>query len=284
MIENHTANLKDEREKIIKIAWIFDVDGPITNPKEKRITEPEILDSLTQKLEINEAVVLNTGRSLTWMTDRVINPLLEKIKDKKCLQNFFASGEKGGAWITFDKNGQMQHHKDDSISTPLSLQQQVRDIIETSYRDTMFYDDTKETMISTEMKDGYSIEKYSKQQEELVIKLQNLINKSYSDRQFKVDPTTIATDIENKYVGKHFAIKRIQQWLKEKDINPQKYVAFGDSFKSDIPMAEELNSQNLPVKFVYVGSENIDASKYPFPIETTKNKFVNGTLEFLKSL
>lgn len=33
-----------EQEHFVDTAWIFDVDGVITNPREKRVTEPEILD------------------------------------------------------------------------------------------------------------------------------------------------------------------------------------------------------------------------------------------------
>ncbi|MDZ4227793.1 MAG: hypothetical protein U1E54_00965, partial [Candidatus Levybacteria bacterium] len=72
--------------------------------------------------------------------------------------------------------------------------------------------------------------------------------------------------------------------VKKKGIKPQGYMAFGDSFRSDIPMAEELHAQRFPVEFIYVGEEKIDASKYPFPIRLTKNKYGKGTLEFLKSL
>lgn len=270
--------------RTVNAAWIFDVDGVITNPSEKRITEPEILDQIIKRLENGEPVALNTGRSLVWMIDRVINPLIEKVKDKKILQNLSAVGEKGGIRVEFDENGQMQQYKDESISVPQALQEKVRKLITDEFSESMFYDATKETMISTEMKDGYPVDGYTKQQQGLNIKLQGLVDQEGLAEQLKVDPTTIATDIENKFVGKGFAVKRIIEWVKRKGIIPQRYIAFGDSFSSDMPMAQEIHSQRLPVEFVYAGKENIDTTAFPFTIHQTKAKFEKGTLEFLKAL
>lgn len=269
--------------RIAKTAWVFDVDGVITNPQEKKITEPEILDQIIKRLDQGEPVALNTGRPLVWIIDKVINPLLEKTADRKILKNFFASGEKGSTWITFDGKGEMQRYKDDSISVPQSLQNKIRNLINSEFSKSMFYDETKETMISTEMKDGHLVEEYSKQQQVLNKKLQKLVDEDDSNKQLKVDPTTIATDIENKHVGKGFAIDRILNWLEKINVNPQRFVAFGDSFSSDITMAEKLHNKNKKVEFVFVGKGEIEQS-YPFPIMRTKELFGKGTLEALRIL
>ncbi|MBF8249927.1 MAG: hypothetical protein HW400_528 [Candidatus Levybacteria bacterium] len=269
--------------KTVKSAWIFDVDGVITNPREKKVTEPEILDEIIKRLEKSELVALNTGRSISWVKDRVLNQLIEKIKDKKILNNLLVVGEKGGTWIDFDENGNLTENKDNDISVPDNLKNEIRNLISNKYSESMFYDESKLTMISTEMKDGYSLEDYREKQKVIYTEFKKMLNNESLSDKFKIDPTTIATDIENIFVGKHFAIKRILKWVKSKGVEPQKYIALGDSFGSDIPMAEELNLQGLPVEFIYVGKENIDVSKHPFPIKITQNKFEKGTLEFLKS-
>lgn len=278
-----SMNKTAEQEKTVKTAWVLDVDGVITNPQEKKVTEPKILDQIAKKLEAGEPVALNTGRSLIWIIDRVITSLLEKVQDKKSLRNFFASGEKGGAWITFDENGKMQHHKDESISVSQSLQDKVRALINSEFSESMFFDETKETMISTEMKDGYPVEEYAKHQKGLNAKLQELVDQENLTEELKVDPTTIATDIENKHVGKGFAVERIIGWLQEIGANPQRFIAFGDSFSSDIPMAEKLHSKNKKVEFVFVGKGEIKQS-YPFPIARPQGFFEKGTLEALRTL
>lgn len=264
-----------------KIVWIFDGDGVITNPQEKRITEPEILDQIINRLEKGEPVALNTGRSIEWVKKHVLNPLLKKIQDKKFLRYFLIVGEKGGTWAEFDHQGNLIENKDDAISVPKDIQNEVRNLINSEYSDSMFFDESKLTMVSTEMKDGYSLDDYKSKQKNLFEQFQELlIRKNVTDK-FKVDPTTIAVDIENKFVGKNFAVKKIIEWVKRKGIETQRYISFGDSFSSDIPMAEEINSQNLPVEFIYVGKENINISAFPFMIHQTKAKFEKGTLEFL---
>ena len=273
-----------ETMKTVDYMLIFDVDGVITNPQEKKVTQPEILDQIIKRLEKGEPVALNTGRSIEWMRDRILKPLAEKITDKKLLKNFLAVGEKGGTWAEFDEEGNIVENKDDSISVPANLQDKVRAIIENEFPDSMFFDESKLTMISTEMKDGHPLEDYREKQKTLTEKLKSLVSEDKLDDKFKVDPTTIAVDVENIHVGKHFAVRRIIEWVKNKGINPQRYIALGDSFKSDVPMAEEINSQNLPVEFVYVGNDKIDISTFPFTIHQTKEKFENGTVEFLRSL
>lgn len=268
-------------------AYIFDVDGVVSDPGEKRPTIDGVLEAIADKLAKNEPVALNTGRSLSWMIERVIAPLLIKVKDKKTLQNFFAVGEKGGTWITFDENGRRQMHKDDSISVSSDLQDRVKQLVKDEFSDTTFYDDSKQTMVSTEMIDGLSDEdreqKYRPAQQRIVQRFEELLREKGIENNFKVDPTTIATDIENKHVGKDFAVRKALAWLSSKGIKPNKFIAFGDS-KSDIPMAEELHRQGLPVELIFVGNKSdIKPSDYPFPITVTNAQFELGTLEYLNT-
>ncbi len=267
----------------MKTAWILDVDGVITDPFQKKITQPEILDHIIQQLEENNPVALNTGRSLIWMIDRVINQLLKRTKNKKNLKNFFASGEKGGTWITFDKNGEMQHHKDKSISVSKSLQNKVRNIVSSKFSRSMFYDETKETMITIEMKDGCNIEEFFKNQKTLNEKLKKLVDENYFDNSLKLDPTVTATDIENKHVGKGFAVERILQWLKKIQINPLHFITLGDSIP-DISMAEKLYNNGLSVEFVYAGKKDLPKQDYPFKVTKTKKLYTQGIVGFIDSL
>lgn len=266
--------------------WLFDVDGVITNPEKKRVTEPKILDEIRKRLKAEEPVALVTGRSIDFMQDRVIGPLRDKINDPSLLQNFLAMGEKGGVWITYDESGNPQEHIDSEISVPHDLQDQVKRLIEDEFSDLMFYDETKKTMISTEMKDRVSLQDYHGRQQVLNQKLKELVASHGSSDQMEVDPTTIATDIQNKHVGKDFAARRVLAWLKEKGIKPQNFVAMGDS-RSDVPMAREVHDQGFPVTFVFVGKEedrnHIKSLNLPFPVTFTQNKYESGTVEYLTS-
>lgn len=266
-------------------AWLFDVDGVITNPEQKRITEPQILDEIIKRLQAGEPVALVTGRSIDFMQDRVIGPLRDKINDPSLLQNFLAMGEKGGVWVTYE-NGEPQEHVDNGISVPQDLQDQVRKLIQDQFSDLMFFDETKKTMISTEMKDGTNLGDYHARQQVLDQKLEELVTSHGLSDELEVDLTTIATDIQNKHVGKDFAARRVLAWLKEKGIKPQNFVAMGDS-KSDVPMAQEIHSQGLPVLLTFVGKEDdrkyIQGLNLPFPVKFTDALYEKGTLEYLSS-
>ncbi len=264
--------------------FIFDVDGVLTNPAKKRITKPQIIDFIKGRLRTGNLIALNTGRSLSWTANRIINRFFEKTDDKKILKNFFVIGEKGGTWLTFDKNGNMKQFKDESISVPKFLQNQVRALITAKYSNLMFFDDSKLTMISIEMAEGVSIDQYNKAQGKLEQELKNLLSETNLDQTLKIELSIIAIDIENRYVGKDFAVKRMLLCLKEKGLSPKKYVAFGDSV-SDISMAEELHKANLSFEFVFVGDRKLIAGKrLPFPTTLTDKLFDEGTAEYLEKI
>ena len=79
----------------MKDLFVFDIDGVITHPSRKINTEPEILNYIIEKLKTGHPVALNTGRSLAWIKERVINLLLAKIQNKAILKNLTAVGEMG---------------------------------------------------------------------------------------------------------------------------------------------------------------------------------------------
>jgi hydroxymethylpyrimidine pyrophosphatase-like HAD family hydrolase len=269
--------------KAIKQMLIFDVDGVIANPQEKRVTETKILDFIAKYLESNNYVVFNTGRALDWITERLLNPLLKKVKNN-LLKNIFVVGEFGGAWITFQGDGKIEQSIDKNISLPVKLQNQIRDLVKSKYSKSMRYDEDKKTMISTEMHDNYSLNMYRMQQKLLINDIKSLLKMNNLDSDLKVEFNMIAIDIMNKSVGKHFAMRKVFEWMKRNNFKSDNFIALGDNL-SDIAIAEELYANKLPVKFVFVGSkEKLAAKEYPFPIIFTKEKYDKGTLEFLKAL
>lgn len=265
-----------------KIIWIFDIDGVITNPVDKKITEPGLVEAIAEKLDKGDFVALNTGRSISWMMDRVIKPIQEAVKDKDKLIDFLAVGEKGGAWASFE-NGELVIKVDEQITVPQTLKQEIRELIENDYSESMFYDESKLTMLSTEMIDSHSLADYTRKQLALVDKMKQVLNKpNYEHLNLKIDPTTIATDIQNSHVGKHLGARRIVNWFKERGTEPKRIITVGDS-QSDTEMVEELQDE-YSVEFVFVGDRSkLDSSKLKKEPIFTQKRFGEGTLEFLNS-
>jgi hydroxymethylpyrimidine pyrophosphatase-like HAD family hydrolase len=264
-----------------KTAYLFDVDGVLSDPKEKKVTQPELFQQVISILQKGEPLGLNTGRSTEWLLDRFINPLLDRINDKSILQNFFVVGEKGGTWITFNKEGVMHHGRDKELVILEELINKSKQLIEEKYHDSMFFDETKETMLSIEMRDGFSIETFHQRQKSLLEDLVQLLKKYSLEKTYNIDPTTIATDVESPKVGKALGADRFLQFLYDNDISPVEFITFGDS-KSDFEMSDELERRGKKVKMIYVGDkEKLGEIHKNYLIEYIGD-FSHGSLEYLK--
>lgn len=261
-------------------AWLLDVDGVITNHEKKKITETKILDEIIKRLDKVEPVALVTGRSNSWMIREVIKPLASKILSQEVLENFFAVGEKGAVWTKFE-SGNLKSSVDKSFITAKNFEQEVKELIASKFSRWMFLDDTKETMISVEMKDGLRIPDFTPYQHRMDILLKEILENHHLEKLYKIVSSPTATDIEDIRVGKDYAAKKVLDWLKSKEIEPKKFTCFGDSIH-DIQMAEYIYEHGLPTEFVFVGDRHlIDPEDYPFPIILTKEPYEKGTLEYL---
>ena len=264
----------------MQTCWIFDVDGVITDPVEKKVIEPELFNEISKRLSSHDVVALNTGRSLSWMIDRVISPLENYVADKSYFSNFIGVGEKGGAWVVYEDEN-WKNNIDLNISVPKELQDEIKNMITKNFSDSMFYDESKLTMISTEMLDGYNNDLYLQKQKEIVGQMRKALEK-YKNLDLKIDPTQIATDIQNSRTGKHLGAKRIENWLEQNGIKPEKIFMFGDS-QSYTEMVEELQ-ERYPAEFVFVNDPSkLDTGKIKCKISYASKKFSRGTLEFLKA-
>jgi len=272
-----------ENQTVTERVWLFDVDGVITNPQEKKVTDSEILDQLIRRLKSGEPVALVTGRSLKFLKDRVVGPLSEKLEDKSYLVDLLIVGEKGGAKVTFNQKGELQELLDQSLRVFSPLREEVKHVVDENFASLMFFDDSKMTMISIEMRDGAKLEDFWSKQGKLGKILQGLLTKYNLYGQLRVDATTIATDVEDKKVGKAHASSRVLDWLKERNIKPRGFVVVGDS-QSDLDMAKEIDRNNFPVEFIYVGeAQRLRAKDVSFPVVSTKAQYEKGTLEYLRS-
>lgn len=274
------TGLIPETRREVESAYLFDIDGVLTDPVEKRVVEEGLYGEIIKRLQKGEPVGLITGRSNVFMLDRIINPLRERVSDVSILQNLAAVGEKGGTWITFDENGVPQEGKSKDLSIPEELKERVRRLIAEKYSDSMFFDETKQTMLSTEMIDGYDLADYHMKQKELEDDMRMILDEFSGD--LNIDPTTIATDIENPHVGKGLAAERFLQFIRDRDIKPGRFIAFGDS-KSDFEMADELERRGKKLEMVYVGHRDKmgdQRKEYPVNLDYA-DKFTQGTLEYL---
>lgn len=270
-------------DPVVPKAYLFDVDGVLSDPIEKKVTETKLFNEIIARLQKGEPVGLNTGRSTEWMVQRVITPLIDRLDAKNLLKKFVAIGEKGGTWITFDHEGNMKYGKAKDLAIPPEVLTEAKDLVETKYHDAMFFDETKETMLSIEMHDGFDLETFQQRQRALIEDLANLLEKKGLAEKYNIDPTTIATDVESPYVGKALGADRFLQFLRDNNIKISTFETFGDS-KSDFAMADELERRGQQVRMIYVGDrEKLGEFPRDYPVEYVGG-FSQGTLAYLEGI
>jgi hydroxymethylpyrimidine pyrophosphatase-like HAD family hydrolase len=257
-------------------AWLFDVDGVLTNPQEKKIVESKIIEFLIKILSSGELIGLNTGRSLGFVEKEVLEPLQNQITNKEYLNRIFFAGEKGGTWGKF-QNGKIEEFIDDSLKMPEELISDVKEVL-SKYEETTFFDDTKRTMISTEFIKGADFSKFQEDQKNLTEDLKSLLIK-HNLKNLILEPSIIATDIQYPSAGKDLGVERFLEMIKDKE-EPTEFETFGDS-PSDIEMFKYLERKGHNARFIYVGEKEIEEGER---IIKTKSKFDKGTLEYLEGL
>lgn len=276
-----TGLIAETRNHLTK-ALLFDVDGVLTHPSKKRVTNPALFDELIGRLTSGEYIALNTGRSTTWLATNFLAPLLDRVEDPAILSRLFCVGEKGGTWATISPDKRVSHGKVDSIALPEDLKKQVEDLVTTKYAGYMFYDATKETMISVEMVDGGDIEEFQHQQQMFAADVQAILHKLEKEKSYRVDATTIATDIENPHVSKALGARRFIEYLKSQDTDyaSAQFEAYGDS-PSDTAMGDELARLKLDTTFVFVGNPAKLAETSPYYPVVKSEGYDDATLRYL---
>lgn len=264
-----------------KTAWVFDVDGVLTNPEAKYVLLTEIFDELSKRLQKGEPIILNTGRSVDFITRNILEPLSLRLSNQKYMEKLITLAEKGAISITFDDSGKRIITIDHGMQISQELQDEIKAIVDQQpYSDTMFFDKTKQTMSSIELKDGKPILLFREYQKNLVKILQNLLKKNNLENTMRVDPTTICTDVENVNVGKSLGVKKFLRMLKEKDVFPNQFICFGDS-PSDLDMLKELKKQGKKTIFIYVGEKEQIKSQLQKSIIFPDQHSDRGTLSYL---
>jgi hydroxymethylpyrimidine pyrophosphatase-like HAD family hydrolase len=264
-------------------AYLFDVDGVLTDLVKKDVTEKELFDFLGTFVRQGDVVAFNTGRTTGWVNEKIIQPLFEKIEQKELIADIVTIAEKGGTWMTFDEQGVAKLDKDPSMTVPQEVKQQIKQLVQDKYTDAMFFDEGKETMVSVEMHDGFAISLYTDRQKEFNKEVEDiLLNAGLTDK-YKIHTVSISTDIEAQHAGKALGVDRLLTIFDEKEIHPSRYIAFGDS-PADFEMGDELHKRGKEVTFVYTGDkEKLGEVTKPYPIEFSAG-YSQGTLAYLKGI
>lgn len=258
-------------------SWIFDVDGVILNPQERKVTRPKIIDEILERLARQDSVAIITGRSLPKLQQEVISLIEAHEAHPNFLDKLYIAGEFGGVYATYNVGRQEQNMHQESV-LPTSLVTQLRQVTQ-PFLDCVYIED-KKVVFSVESL-AEKIELFNQKKEALIRAYEQLIQESNLSETVEVLPDRIAVNVRSKYANKYRATELYLDWLETKNYIPEAYTVFGDS-ASDLEMGQALNDHSLSFTFVYTGNkEEIATRTNTFPIIFTEKLCDEGTQEYL---
>jgi len=226
---------------------MLDVDGPISSPVTRTISQPGLLKSLVELANAGVPIVFNTGRSDEFLEQNVAVPLYEAGLSPEAL--VWGVGEKGATWYRFGAHHTV--HIDPELSVPSELGGRLKTIAERDFADLVFFDHTKRTMVSLEqlvdlpsqeflarrpqldaalaaevLAAGYDISWHGRVSQEL---RDLATDPAVSERtNIRIDSSIIATDVEHCRTGKDVGAKRFMDELLALEVAPpQRWFTMG---------------------------------------------------------
>lgn len=260
-------NPANSGSKAAPLGLLLDVDGPISSPITRTISEPGLAQSLTMLANADIPIGFNTGRSDEFLLQEVL-PAMQACGLKPDAPVWGIS-EKAGSWFSFADPTAIAVDRD--LELPIALRNDLRTLLQTEFDDLAFYDETKHTMVSFEQRTSISNEHFQSRRGALDHAVAKLIashglpyvweghpDRSWAPKGYtgslvvRIDPTIIATDIEHVGTGKDTGADRFVRLLTEAGIAlPRTWRTMGDS-RTDYAMARWLNDQGYAVAHVDV--------------------------------
>lgn len=256
--------------------YVFDLDGVITNPENSQVSEA-VVDKMYDLLASGTYLVVNTGRSYNWVEQNLVSRLLAH-DNADIFDRFITVCEKGGETVSWHDG--VAAVLPSEFALPTESYDITRAIFDehSAELQTMFWDDTKRTMATIEKLPAADLSTFHHEQAMLVDWLRDAL----AGHDVRIDPTTIATDVELPAAGKYAGAKLIFNWVGAVTGSPDHaFVSIGDS-SSDYEMARYFAEQQVESIFVYVGkpTDKISHDSSVTFIETGA-LFSAGALEFL---
>ncbi|GAA4765638.1 hypothetical protein [Microbacterium gilvum] len=245
------------------LGLLLDVDGPLASTVTRTLRLPSIAADLVAIAHGGCPVVFNTGRSAAFLVERVLPELAAAGLHADA--PVWGVGEKGATWFALE--GEPPHagpvSADLALRPPQDLVDGVRELAG-GLSHLMFWDDTKETMISVEQNVDVASADYLAAQPAFVDDCAALIRTLGLADSFHIVPTIISVDIEHVTAGKALGAARALALVAERMAPPTRWFTAGDS-PSDYDMASWLAAHGDDVVHLDVRPSG-EVPDVPFPV------------------
>ncbi|WP_369138253.1 hypothetical protein [Modestobacter versicolor] len=253
------------------LGLLLDVDGPLADPG-TRTVDPALLADLRRLLAAGIPVVLNTGRSVDFVAERLLGPLVAA--GLPAGARLHAVCEKGGLWTTA---GAPEVHVDPELAVPDVCHAVLAELVADGYGDVLFVDAGKRTMATVEARTDVPASTFAARQRHFdadlaerlsaaglgVLLGDQLLPDAHGRTPWRIDPSVIATDVESVRSGKALGAVRALDLLRADGALPPAWHTVGDS-RSDYAMADHLHALGAGVTHVDVGP--LPPLERPYPV------------------
>jgi len=244
------------------LGLLLDVDGPIASPVTRTVPEPIIRD-LVILAGAGMPIAFITGRSLDFMRDHVVAELVANGLTESA--RVYGVCEKGAVWFPITSGGVGPVEMDSSVAIPAPVVDGLRTLVQSDFATTMFFDETKQAMVSVEQRPDVSHEQYVADQElfnrsAFSLCTEHGLGVQYGETKspdaaggvpFRIEPTIISTDIESVRLDKDRAAERALDFFTGNGPLPVLWRSVGDS-RGDYLMADHLHSVGHDVAHIDV--------------------------------
>ncbi len=266
------------------LGLLLDIDGPIASPLTRTIAIPRILTNLVRLAASGVPIVFITGRSDAFVRDSVVAPLLAKGLGDALRQPgsvMYGIFEKGAAWAEIGSAGMATVSVDPQHQVPVVAAAALREVFDSEFATTMFWDETKRAMVSAEQHVGIPRDEFVESQlrfNEIAFEVlaRHGVGIRYGSSEspdatgsvlFRVEPTIISTDIEAIALDKDVAAGRALDYVSTRVPLPTVWRSVGDS-RSDYLMADLVHARGYEVAHVDVRpADGILDRPYPIVVE-----------------
>ncbi|MDY7543925.1 MULTISPECIES: hypothetical protein [unclassified Cryobacterium] len=261
------------------LGLLLDVDGPIASPVTRTIRRDSIIADLITLAAANVPIAFITGRSSLFIREQVISPLLATGLPET--MRMYGVCEKGAVWFPITAAGMGTVVVDPSVALPTAAVDAIRSLVHDRFADTMFFDETKQAMVSVEQRTDAADADYAAAAADfndasfailtglgLGVRFGDRVSPDASGAvPFRIDPTIISTDIESVTLDKDHGAERALAFFAESGPLPRVWRSVGDS-RSDYLMADHLHTAGYDVAHVDVRpSDGVLDRPYPVIVE-----------------
>lgn len=249
-------------------AKIFDIDGVLTDPVERRVCD-SLIGSIREALLRGESVAFNTGRSVDWTMRHLIEPLTQGGLPAELLARVIVVAEKGCCWIRWNQD-RFCSFRETAVAVPSLLTGELSLLAAKVDPQVFQIDSEKTAMFSLEYspRPGCDINEEYRLFQEIKVELARCIERHLEESRFAdaftVDVSTIAVDVQHRSAGKDLGAARIARFWRESNALPTRVLCFGDS-ASDPDMSAELLRSGINSHYIHVGDRSCFRGRTEIP-------------------